>query len=139
MKNEEESSSVIKEYFGFDARSLAIFFGLVVGVIVVVTGIYVAVFGFKSWSTNMEQAGTLLLTGTGAPVGAPVAGAGQLGTPNYAAGTVPTATQYRCPNCGGMCAPLREQVGTPYCPGCNTPMQAIGQAGGSSQLVATRP
>jgi len=137
MKNEEESSSVIKDYFGFDARSLAIFFGLVIGVILVVTGIYVAVFGFESWSTNMEQAGTLLLTA--APVDASGAGAGQPGAPSYSMGNGPAAAQYRCPNCGGMCAPLRDQAGTPYCPGCNTPMQAIGQAGGSPQLVATRP
>jgi len=139
MKNEEEPSSIIKDYFGFDARSLLIFFSLVVGVVAVVTGIYVAIFGFKSWSTSMEQAGTLLLANSGAPVAAQDTGAGQAGSPNCPAGMVPNTAQYRCPSCGGMGVPRWDQSGTAYCPGCNAPMQAIAQAGTDPQLAAARP
>lgn len=138
MKNQEEPASAFRDYFGFDTRTLAIFFGLVVGVVVVVTAIYVSIFGFDNWKSNMSQASSMMLlnfndpnaaagttTGPAGPVvAAPVPATGQAGA------------QYSCPACGAVGLPEWSPNGTPLCPNCGTVMIVTGKTGGQAHLAA---
>ncbi len=138
MNNHEEPTNVFADYFGFDMRTLATFSGLVIGVVVVVTGIYVAIFGFDNWRSSMSQAGALMLSNVQAPnaaTGMPTAPVG----PAVSAPASPTArsgAQYSCPNCGAVGLPQWSPNGTPLCPSCGGVMTVTGKTGGNARLAA---
>lgn len=120
MHAHEEVPSLLSSYMGFDRKQLLIFSALVVGVIVVVTLLYVMIFGFRTWSNNMQQAGHLLLANVNPslqavqpiplppiPLSPPC--------PQPAAGF---GIQFACPQCGIVGLPRWTVGGTPQCPTC---------------------
>lgn len=125
MNNREESFSMLRDYMGFDKRTLFIFLALVAGVFVVVTGIYIAIFGFQEWETNMQRAGSMMIANYDAPV-----------APGLAPAAATPAVQYTCPNCGAAGLPQWSQDGTPRCPNCGSTMMVGGRAGGNARLAA---
>ena len=141
MINQEETEGAFSDYFGFDMRTLGIFSGLVVGVVVVVTGIYIAIFGFDSWKSSMSQAGSLMLSNLNTPnaaAGTAPAPAGTV-TPAPAAPAPPAArsgAQYVCPTCGAAGLPQWSPNGTPLCPRCGGVMVVTGNTGGNARLAA---
>ena len=140
MKSQEEFEGALSGYFGIDKRTWAIFFGLVFGVVIVVTCIYVAIFGFDSWKTSMAGAGSMLLSNFDPQAGAggTVGQGGQM-LQGVAPAAVPAfqgGTQYTCPACGAVGLPIWNQVGTPTCPTCGALMVIAGNAGANGHLMA---
>jgi len=131
MNDHDKQTSTFMDYFGLNGRTLAIFWGLVICVVVVVTAIYVLIFGFDSWRSNMSQASSLMLTNVDVP-GAEAGPAAAAVMP--AAG--PTGAQYVCPTCGAVGLPRWSPDGTPTCPGCGAVMIVTGRTQSPSQLAA---
>jgi type IV secretory pathway TrbD component len=148
-ENREESFSLLHDYMGIDRRTLLIFTALVVGVTVVVTGIYVAIFGFDTWTTNMERAGSMMVAnfdprvngqGQDIPdipdprVRAPAMAPANLDVPPWGVNTrpvaAPPAAQFVCPKCGAVGLPAWSQAGAPLCPYCRGVMSVAGRAFG---------
>lgn len=142
MTRENESTSLLNNYLGLDGRTLITFGTLVGGVFVVVTGIYVAIFGFESWTRDMQQAGNMMVAGFNTAAGgvAPV----QVFQPPQPSGQRPEtgragaapAAQFVCPNCGAVGLPRWSNTGTPVCPNCGGVMAVAGRAGNPVQLAA---
>ena len=132
MREQEEDINLLREYLGFGGRSLVIFLAATVGTVAVVTCIYTSIFGYESWSNNMEQAGSLMLSGMDAPVADPAA------PPTGGAQAVPAATtggcQLQCPSCGVVDFPIWSTTGDPMCPKCGVLLDGI--ANGAAQLAA---
>lgn len=59
--DEREPTGLLREYLGFRARPALIFAALIIGALAVVTAIYVSIFGFDTWSTNMQRAGSMMV------------------------------------------------------------------------------
>ena len=138
MKINEERAGVLSDYFGLDTRTLVTFFCLVVGVVIVVTGIYVAIFGFDNWKSSMSQAGSMMLSNFNDPnaaTGRTIGPAGPV-SPAVAPLAAPTGAQYSCPNCGAVGLPKWTQNGAPLCPNCGTVMNVTGKTGGQARLAA---
>ena len=134
MNVDKKSFNLIREYTGIDRKTLFTFMGLVLIVFVVVTGIYVAIFGFNTWATNMEQAGSMMIANFDVPVnGNTMVANFDDRTPGVPiAGRViraPAAVQYSCPNCGAVGLPLWGPNGTPRCPNCRGVMNVQGKQG----------
>lgn len=143
MRDQKESLGVLKTYFGIDKSSMLIFSVLVVGVFIVVTGIYVAIFGYKNWKSNMESAGSMMVANFNTPttgnvnnpVGSRSTGV-QPGAPCLVPAPQAAQGQYVCPNCGAVGLPSWNQAGTPLCPNCGASMSLTGQARSNTQLAA---
>jgi hypothetical protein len=129
MNSHEQPNSLLRDYLGFDRHVLMKFAGLVAAVVFVVTGLYVAIFGFDTWASNMEQAGSMMLANFDPPPPAPPQ---SQFTPVAAA---PTA-QYVCPSCGAVGLPLWTRDGTPRCPVCQGVMISGGRTAVKPQLAA---
>jgi hypothetical protein len=132
VRNQEESFSALKEYFGIEKRTLLIFTALVVGVLVVVTVIYVAIFGFREWKTNMKHAGSMIMAkfdkpATGLPQNATCPGANRPSAPCYVPAVAPAPGPYTCPQCGTAGHPRWSTSGAPICPNCRAVMSVAGQ------------
>ena len=157
MKSDKESGSLLRDYFGLDGRMLLTFAGLVAGVLVVVTGIYVAIFGYDDWKKDMKQAGSMMVAGFNAPANGAVAPApAQLApaspirmnptmqapsqyvcpAPGQLAPVMQGAAQYVCPSCGAVGLPVWTPNGAPTCPNCGSIMAMAGRRGASPQLAA---
>jgi len=95
MTSEEEPYSLLKSYFGIERRTFFVFLALIAGALLVATCIYVAIFGFDNWRTNMARAGSLMI------INAPAA--------PYVA---PAATPFTSPNCNRM-VNFNPPAGTP--------------------------
>lgn len=128
MNMDEQNVGVFEDYLGFSVKKFVTFTILVVGVIIAVTGIYVAIFGLDTWKSSMQQAGSMMLANFNAP------GTQQAVTPcppgltPAAATTVPVPpAQYACPNCGTTALPTWNATGTPVCPNCGSVMSVSGQ------------
>ncbi len=138
MTSNEEQVNPFREYFGFDGRALVTFFSLVAGVLVVVTGIYVAIFGLDNWKSSMSQAGSMMLSNFNDTNGAG-AGINNPGVPaamGAAQPSSPVGVQFSCPNCGAVGLPNWSQQGAPLCPNCGNVMNVTGPTGGKSRLAA---
>ena len=149
MTNEEKPVGMVQDYLGLDGKTMITFTGLVVSVLVVVTGIYVSIFGFDTWTTNMKRAGSLMVINAHQPVGgaqpgmnnglaAPLAPLAPAVAPTapYAMPLIPpAATQFVCPNCGNTGLPAWTANGAPVCPGCGAVMGATGQAQGQGTTL----
>jgi predicted RNA-binding Zn-ribbon protein involved in translation (DUF1610 family) len=145
MDNNHEPTGLLEIYFGFNATKILTFLVLVIGIVVVVTAIYVAVFGFDNWKSSMQQAGSLMLSDFNQPV-APgaVTGPGGGGVPLYTAPQPLTATprvaaQFRCPNCGTVGLPNTSAGGVSLCPNCGTQMTVVGGQTGTNMKLAAAP
>jgi len=138
MKNHEEPASALSDYLGFDRRKLAIFSGLVAAVVVVVTGIYVSIFGFDSWKSNMSQASSMMLSNFDVPNAAASATTGPVGPAQaaFAPATGQAGAQYVCPSCGAVGLPRWSTGGSPLCPNCGSMMGVAAGAGGQARLAA---
>ena len=127
MEDTKEYEGIMADYFGFELRKLLIFGGLVLGVAVVVTGIYVSIFGFDSWKNSMVQAGDLMLAAQNAPLTN-----GNPGNTTAPAGSGQAGAQYNCATCGTTGLPLWNAAGAPLCPTCGALMGIAGNAGGGT-------
>ncbi len=136
MRAHDESHSLLDDYFGFDRKTLLVFLGLVASVMFVVTCIYVAIFGFDNWKTNMARAGSMMIANFDAPVTGTTEQFIGPGAPRSAPGAVPAAAQYICPNCGAVGLPGWSTNGTPICPNCGVGMTLAGMAGGNVRVAA---
>ena len=151
MQSQQESVSLLRDYLGFDQRRLLTFLGLVLGVVLVVTLLYVAIFGFDTWSNNMHQAGHLMLANADpralAGPGGPQVGPGNMryrpvatamGGPLSGAvlPAAPTGAQYVCPRCGLGGLPRWTAGGAPQCPACGGIMNFAGGPVVAAQTVA---
>lgn len=132
MEDTKEFEGVMSDYFGFDLRKLLIFCGLVFAVVVVVTGIYVAIFGFDSWKNSMTQAGDLMLAAQNVPMANGAAGTMVMQSPAPQAGA-----QYNCPTCGTTGLPMWNANGSPLCPACGALMGIAGNVGGGNMSPVT--
>jgi hypothetical protein len=130
---QNNETSLVKDYFGFDTKTVLTFLGLVTLVIVVVTFIYVSIFGFDNWKTSMSQAGSMMLANFDPQAATPLDNRGELVTP-----AVPNATpaagagiqqpgggQYNCPACGAVGLPVWNAQGSPICPTCGGVMSLM--------------
>lgn len=131
MDNKDEATSLLEEYFGIDLKRVLVFFGLVLGVFVVITGIYVSIFGMDTWKSSMSQAGSLML----ANFDQPATGADGVVRP-FAPAAAQTATQYSCNQCGALGLPLWDPNGTPLCPSCGAVMNMTSTVMGGAHLAA---
>ena len=136
MKSQDESFSMLRDYIGFDRRTLLIFLALVAGVFVVVTGIYIAIFGFKDWETNMQRAGSMMVANFNTPATGGIEDLTGPRAPRPRPAAVPAAVQYTCPNCGAVGLPHWSPNGTPICPNCGSVMTVAGRAGANARLAA---
>jgi hypothetical protein len=134
----EKPAGLLNLYFHFNGHKLLLFFGIVFLTILVVTGIYVSIFGFDIWKSNMSQAGSLMLANfptaianTGNPNAIPTVP----NSPNAGIVTIPpsstavtngTTSQFVCPNCGPVGLPNVDANGLPLCPSCGAVMGAGG-------------
>ena len=142
--NQDKPMSTLEEYLGFSAGKIMIFCGLVLGVVVIVTGIYVAIFGFDNWKSSMQQAGSMMLANFD-PVPAP--GTGVVITPQVAVPPVAqvapaapvAATQFVCPNCGAAGLPNWSLTGAPLCPNCGAVMGVAGSQTSPAARLAFAP
>jgi len=57
----DEQVGLLREYLGFRTRPALLFAALLIGVMALVTAIYVSVFGMDTWSTNMQRAGSMMV------------------------------------------------------------------------------
>ena len=128
----EEPVGLLSLYFNFSSYRLLLFLGIVILTTLVVTGIYVSIFGFDNWKSNMSQAGSLML----ANFPTPVANTGNPNGPNAVGVPTPlspaplntgTTNQFVCPNCGPVGLPNVSATGTPLCPSCGMVMGVGGQ------------
>lgn len=126
MVQQPESFSMLKDYLGIDKRKTAIFSALIVGVFVTVTSIYIAIYGFDTWSDNMKSAGSLMIVNLDAPL---------QNTPGVSTNIdrrviqpigLATTVQYFCSSCGLSGLPLWSNSGTPMCPTCGAVMTVTG-------------
>lgn len=136
----EKPVGLLNLYFNFNSYKLLLFLGIVVLTTLVVTGIYVSIFGFDSWQSNMSQAGSLMLANFPTPIantGNPNASGSIANRPNAsgvtpAAATAPlnrgTTNQFVCPNCGPVGLPNVNTNGTPLCPNCGAVMGVGGRS-----------
>lgn len=108
--NDQEPIGLVGEYWGIRVRTLKVLVALVACVFVVVTGIYIALFGFRTWSKNMRRAGSMMVINFEPPATAPPATA------------PPPALQYTCPTCGPVGLPQMGPNGASVCPQCGAPM-----------------
>lgn len=138
-KYPEKSVGVLNLYFSFNSAKLLLFLGIVVLTALVVTGIYVSIFGFDNWKSNMSQAGSLMLAnfptplnttgnqiGNGTVADSPNA-LGIATTPVQSAPPQGTTNQYICPYCGPVGLPNMSTNGVPLCPSCGMVMGIGGQ------------
>ena len=136
MKTQDENPGMFEDYFGFDIKTLFVFGGLVVAVIVIVTVLYISIFGFQNWKSNMNQASALLLSNfnAGAPLveGQPLL---QGATPNIRP-VIQGTGQYTCPTCGTIGLPSWSANGAPLCPNCGNVMGLSGQVSVPAKLAA---
>ncbi len=130
------SDDIMRDYFGFGGQPILIFFVLVIGTVAAVTCIYGAIFGFDTWSNNMQQAGSLMLSNFGAPATQP-----NLQTGPACPGIRPVAAQadvgqFGCPNCNRVVIPKWTKQGTPICPICGGTLNGGASSGAAGQLAA---
>jgi len=130
----EKPLGLLNLYFNFNSYKLLLFLGIVVLTTLVVTGIYVSIFGFNSWQSNMSQAGSLMLANFPTPIANTVDPntSGSIASQPNASGvaTPPAAAplnggstnQFVCPNCGPVGLPNVSTNGMPLCPNCGTVM-----------------
>ena len=113
-----------REYLEIDAKGLGYFVGAVIAAILVVTAVYSAFFGWKKWTTNMQQGTNLMMAAAPAPYqGQVVARAGTTG-------------QFICPTHGAVGLTVFDAAGVPRCPICNGAMTFNGpQAGMQSSPI----
>ncbi len=138
MTSEDKSVGMLQDYLGLDGKTMITFTGLVVSVLVVVTGIYVSIFGFDTWKTNMKRAGSLMVINAQQPVngaqpgmnnGMALPAAARMpapATPYAVPLAPPAATQFVCPACGASGLPAWTTNGAPVCPSCGAVMGATG-------------
>jgi len=132
MNSEDEHIGLIQEYFGFDQRRVLISLAMVAGVAVVVTLIYVAIFGFDTWKSNMKQAGNMMVVNFQPPGANGVVEPNIVPLPAAATSTI----QYLCPTCGIVGLPRWSVGATPVCPQCGAVMSIVGQNPATTQLAA---
>jgi predicted RNA-binding Zn-ribbon protein involved in translation (DUF1610 family) len=100
IKDTDESVPLLEDYLGMGRRTLYTLLALVAGAFVVATFVYIALYGFQSWKTNMARAGSQMVINYDVPVAAQ------------------NDFQYVCPNCGVVKQPGWAADGTPLCPSC---------------------
>jgi len=89
------------EYHDIDAKRLGYFVGAVVAAVLVVTAVYSVFFGWKKWTTNMQQGANLMMAAAPAPYQGQVAArAGSAG-------------QFICPAHGAVGLPVFDATGVP--------------------------
>lgn len=135
----EKPVGLLNLYFNFSSYKLILFFGIVVMTTLVVTGIYVSIFGLDSWESNMSQAGSLMLANFPTPIANtanPNASGAVANQPNASGFANPSAVapsnrgstnQFVCPNCGPVGLPNVSTNGSPLCPNCGATMGVGGQ------------
>jgi len=116
--DEAELFHLLRVYLGIDQRTAALFVALVVAAVATVTGIYIAIFGFDRWRTDMSRAGSMMIATYATPVATAPAGPPARPTP---------AAQYLCPACGAVGLPAWGRGGAPHCPGCGRVMAVQGR------------
>lgn len=136
MNGPTEPSSALKDYLGVGGRPIVLFLALVIGTTAVVTCIYGAIFGFDTWSNNMQQAGSLVLSDFNTPATQPGTIAGPTGHGINPAGATVGGSQLNCPNCGPVALPQWTPHGTPLCPACGAPLSLGGASGNKAKLAA---
>ena len=100
---------MLEEYLKVDEKTWGHFFVLVIGTVIVVTGVYWAIFGFDRWEVEMERASELVTAASVAPFGQ--------------ANTLPSgAGQYVCPRDGAAGLPNFDATGIAHCPICGQAM-----------------
>lgn len=101
---------MVREYLGVDGKRLVLFTGLVIAVLITVTGIYWSLYGREQWTTKMQQGANLMVAAV------PTASQGQTRSGMSMAG------QYVCPSHGAVGLPAYDAAGVPHCPICNQAM-----------------
>ncbi len=104
MEHQEESVSLVEDYLGVGRRTLYLLLAIAACALVATTGIYIGIYGFRHWKTNMDRAGSAMVINYDAPT------------------AVPAAAQYVCPNCSVVDVPLWSPNSTPVCPICGAQM-----------------
>ena len=123
---------MLKEYFGIDLKGLSYFSGVTGTVAVVITGLYWGVFGFDTWSMQMQQASDLMAAGFVAGQTQPYAGNGGIAAMGGQTG------QFVCSRDGAVGLPHYDVSGLPHCPVCGqTMMFNASQAGSLSPVAGT--
>jgi len=100
VKDQEESVSLVEDYLGIGKRTLYILLAITACALVATTGIYIGIYGFRHWRTNMNRATEAMVINFNAPT------------------TAPAAAQYVCPNCQVTVAPVWSPNTAPVCPIC---------------------
>lgn len=105
FETENESLNLLEDYLGIEKKHLSILIAIMASVFVLVTGIYIALFGFQHWRTNMSRAGSMMVI-------------------NFQVNGTNTVTrQYVCPSCGAVGLPQQGPNGEPLCPNCGQRMK----------------
>jgi hypothetical protein len=136
MQNLQEPSSAPADYFGVGGRPIVLFLALVIGTVAVVTIIYGSIFGFDTWSNNMQQAGSLMLSNSGTPATQPSELAGPTAPAIIPAAATVGGSQLVCPNCGGVALPRWSAQGRPLCPNCGGAVNLSGVQANKAKLAA---
>ena len=129
MSDQTESYSLLNDYVGIDKRTTVIFLSLIIGIFIVVTCIYVAIFGLQNWTSNMKRAGSMMIANFDAPLSVPQAIPSVPGAVAAQPAATVAAAQFHCATCGLSGLPLWNQNGTPLCPTCGAVMMVRGLGG----------
>ena len=113
----------MSDRYDIDAKRLGYFVGSILAAAVVVTAVYIGLYGLKKWSGGVQQGANLMLAATQVP--------------SQGAARTGTTGQYVCPTHGAVGLPAFDAAGAPHCPICNQAMSFNGLgAGGQAGLVA---
>lgn len=137
MTGPERSGNLLEDYFGFGGQPILIFAVLVIATVALITVIYGAIFGFDTWSNNMHQAGSLMLSNFDQPLGAQPATGGGAASPGVVPAAATVGPGYNCPTCGIVQIPKWSAQGAPLCPSCGGVLSgSAANAGVAGRLVA---
>ena len=100
---------MLAQYFDVDVKRIGYFFGLVIGAVIIVSLIYLAIFGFDRWQGGMQGALDLMTAAVAAPSGQ-----------GYSFPS--SAGQYVCPRDSAVGLPNFDGAGIPHCPVCGQVM-----------------
>ena len=58
---QDDAGGLLAEYLGVGSRTLLVLGALVLAAFLAVTLIYSSIFGFETWSSNMQRAGSMMI------------------------------------------------------------------------------